>query len=609
MLLFFQRKLPKPPVPALNDTLDRYLEYAAVVAAGQSKSLHGTHEAVEKFRVVGQKYQKKLEEIADNEINWVNRFWLPEMYLKVPLPLPVNSNPAYIFPEQKFEKPGDMLRYASLLIRGIVDYKNGIDKKLVDREISTGKQKVHLCMDQYERILGCYREPGHTEDRQIRKNKNDNGTEHVIVMSDNQAFVVFTRWMGDLLPFADINYQLEEVVKKSKIRRDLAVPIGGITSGSRPIAAEFWRRMREVDVNCLSLSWIQNALFIVCLDEENELNNNNDEESKKKSTLSDRGKHLLTGNGSSKFGFNRWYDATIQLIVCSNGTSGFCIEHSVAEGIVIINMAESALKHLHENWNRKIISQKERNFQPKPLTWHVGVDEQNMIEEQRVIFDKLSNDLDLDVLEFNDFGKNFIKKCGVSPDGFIQLAMQLAHFRTHGYLVSTYESASLRRFGFGRVDNIRANTQEALEWVTSMVRKDVPKEKQIELLRKAAAKQAQVTSENISGLGIDNHLCALNVLARDDDNTPEIFSDPLWKDIMRFPLSTSQVTTSSSIKDTYLCYGAVVDDGYGCAYNLQDSFVIFAPSAFKSNERTSMFKFKKALCEAMKDMKILLSSP
>jgi hypothetical protein len=42
-------------------------------------------------------------------------------------------------------------------------------------------------------------------------------------------------------------------------------------------------------------------------------------------------------------------------------------------------------------------------------------------------------------------------------------------FRMYNKLVSTYESASTRRFHFGRVDNIRANTPEALEWARAMV--------------------------------------------------------------------------------------------------------------------------------------------
>ncbi len=43
------------------------------------------------------------------------------------------------------------------------------------------------------------------------------------------------------------------------------------------------------------------------------------------------------------------------------------------------------------------------------------------------------------------------------------------NFRMYNKLVSTYESASTRRFHFGRVDNIRANTPEALEWARAMV--------------------------------------------------------------------------------------------------------------------------------------------
>ena len=38
--------------------------------------------------------------------------------------------------------------------------------------------------------------------------------------------------------------------------------------------------------------------------------------------------------------------------------------------------------------------------------------------------------------------------------------------------MSTYESASVRRFRLGRVDNIRANSPAALEWVKAMVAKN-----------------------------------------------------------------------------------------------------------------------------------------
>lgn len=74
----------------------------------------------------------------------------------------------------------------------------------------------------------------------------------------------------------------------------------------------------------------------------------------------------------------------------------------------------------------------------------------------------------MDVFTFKAYGKEYIKKQKVSPDAFIQVAMQLAFYKCRGRLVSTYESASIRRFQDGRVDNIRSATPEALAFVKSM---------------------------------------------------------------------------------------------------------------------------------------------
>lgn len=72
------------------------------------------------------------------------------------------------------------------------------------------------------------------------------------------------------------------------------------------------------------------------------------------------------------------------------------------------------------------------------------------------------------MLHFGDFGKSFIKQQKMSPDAFVQLALQLTYYKVHRKLVSTYESAGLRQYRLGRVDNIRAATFEALAWVKAM---------------------------------------------------------------------------------------------------------------------------------------------
>lgn len=61
-------------------------------------------------------------------------------------------------------------------------------------------------------------------------------------------------------------------------------------------------------------------------------------------------------------------------------------------------------------------------------------------------------------------------------------------------LVSTYESASTRRFHFGRVDNIRANTPEALEWATAMVDEsgNISASEKLNLFRRAMQAQTDL---------------------------------------------------------------------------------------------------------------------
>ncbi|EPB70680.1 hypothetical protein ANCCEY_10233 [Ancylostoma ceylanicum] len=150
-------------------------------------------------------------------------------------------------------------------------------------------------------------------------------------------------------------------------------------------------RLAEIEVNCISLAWAQEAVFVVCLDDEDKKSSPAQNWSNAQNYEEDlvlRGKHILSGGGSRRHGVNRWYDATIQLVVGSSGTSGLCIEHSAAEGIVIINMAESALRYERDNRKRNLISRAEREIGAKPLTWHVDAEAMRLLEKQKVALDE-----------------------------------------------------------------------------------------------------------------------------------------------------------------------------------------------------------------------------
>jgi hypothetical protein len=87
-----------------------------------------------------------------------------------------------------------------------------------------------------------------------------------------------------------------------------------------------------------------------------------------------------------------------------------------------------------------------------------------------------------------------------------------------------------------------------------------------------------------------------------------MFRQQTYVELVRFPLSTSQVTPDPSFEGCYLCYGPVVRDGYGCAYSIQANQMLFAISDMKSNTRTSGIGFEAALKEALGEMRYLLET-
>ena len=72
-----------------------------------------------------------------------------------------------------------------------------------------------------------------------------------------------------------------------------------------------------------------------------------------------------------------------------------------------------------------------------------------------------------------------------------------------------------------------------------------------------------------------------------------------------FKLSTSQVPINLPL--SYMGYGAVVPDGYGISYNLQDNNIIYAICSFFSCQSTNSRRFCEALALSLRDMKELFT--
>uniref|UniRef100_A0A3P8V2L0 Choline O-acetyltransferase n=1 Tax=Cynoglossus semilaevis TaxID=244447 RepID=A0A3P8V2L0_CYNSE len=301
-----------------------------------------------------------------------------------------------------------------------------------------------------------------------------------------------------------------------------------------------------------------------------------------------RAMNMLHGGGLSKNSGNRWYDKPMQFVIGADGSCGVVCEHSPFEGIVLVQCTEYLLKYMIGSPSKLVRAASVSELPaPRRLRWKCSPEVHKLIAASA---DKLQRS------GCSDF---------VFSLWFGSVALQLAYYRCHGRPVSTYESASIRRFQEGRVDNIRSATPEALAFVKAMTdgRQSTSDSEKMELLRGAITAQTEYSRRAITGLGIDNHLLGLREVARElKVETPEIFKDEAYLISNQFILSTSQVPTTVEM---FCCYGPVVPNGYGACYNPQSDHIIFCVSSFRESTQSCSADLVKCLEQGLVDMRDL----
>ncbi|XP_055550959.1 choline O-acetyltransferase isoform X2 [Wyeomyia smithii] len=570
--------LPKVPVPTLDQTMAEYLRVLQPIVTPHQ--LERTRAIIKQFTApngLGVTLQQYLLDKQEAEDNWAYYYWLNDMYMDNPLPLPINSNPGMVLPPRKFTTVNDVARFAARLIDNLMIHKEMLDSGGLVQERANSREKGQpLCMAQYYRLLGSCRRPGEQRDSQYLPEKRSD--EHVIIFCRNQMYCLPVK-AGDRgrLTEDEIVSQLLYILDDAPCLTRKPPRIGILTAEPRPK----WARDRQMllleEQNARNIELIEQALVQICVDEPIPLTFN-----ARGFNGSPAGAHycggrdesnmaheMIHGGGSEYNSGNRWFDKTMQLIVCNDGSWGLCYEHSPSEGIAVVQLLEGILKKIDETPNREENSSQNHLPPPERLEWIVRPEIEQRIREASRSVDKNIENLDFYVYRYKAFGKNFIKACQVSPDAFIQLALQLAYYKLYGHLVSTYESASTRRFLLGRVDCIRSASVEALEWSKAMCQgeganvtlesdkeedyggegSDAKKRDNLrELFRCAAARQTEVMVQNILGYGIDIHLLGLREASKEKEGTlHELFTDECYKIANCFLLSTSQVPAKSPI--------------------------------------------------------------
>lgn len=118
----------------------------------------------------------------------------------------------------------------------------------------------------------------------------------------------------------------------------------------------------------------------------------------------------------------RWFDKSIQLIVTQGGQAAINFEHAWGDGVAVLRLLEELYKdrrcQLSSSISPTLEGVKELSFNLSPRVSEAIVSAKNEVEAR-------CKSLSVDTLEYQKYGKSFIKSKKLSPDGLLQLAIQV----------------------------------------------------------------------------------------------------------------------------------------------------------------------------------------
>ncbi|KAJ3080120.1 hypothetical protein HK102_003282 [Quaeritorhiza haematococci] len=550
-----QSILPRLPIPNLEETANRYLRSVKPLLTAEAYA--ETERKVKDFvrpGGLGEELQKRLIEHDKNEPeNWLDSWWLKLAYHTWREPVLVHSNWYMTFKDHP--KAAEMLhteevkegnftalqvRRAAELINNLVNYKEAIDEEKIPPEVSKAGP---FCMNQYRLVFGITRVPKAGCD--VNVGKHPHPGKHITVSVRDQIY---------------------------------EVPVYGVGGERLPVD------QIENPVNQTSFRSIEGGLFVVSLDDW-----------VVPPTMDALGKNIFSSQG----GKNRWLDKAISVIVQNDGRAGCNGEHSPCDALIPAFICDHAVAH-EPAMDPPTANANAVVNPPKKLTWKVDDVVRNALKDAERNVQKNIEDSDVKVVQFNDYGADFMKsKAKVSPDAYVQMALQATYYRIHKKFAPVYETASTRLFLLGRTETTRSLSLEQVAFVKAFHNPTVVPEEKFKLLQQACKAHIEYITAASRGKGVDRHMLGLRMCLKPGERH-EIFEDPVFKESTTFRLSTSGLFPSKNITATG--FGAVVPDGYGMNYQITPKNIKLGVESKISCKETSSPVWCETLTEVLRDM-------
>jgi len=605
-----QASLPRLPIPALEDTLERFL--AAVRGlltssrddAGnelnECKELEECKREIQKFLTTdGPVLQKLLVEYDEEGRkektlgSYVEEFW-SDAYLAPDSSVVMNLNPFFVLedgPDVKTSKSQSM-RAASLCFSAI-KFASSLKKEAILPDAFRGKP---LCMDQFRALFGACRVPSLADKDTVAVNPD---STHVVVLENNQMYFFQALWPDGTVAVNehDILAILEAIkADASKVEPDVSCrnSLGVLTTLPR----SEWAKARDIivahsDSNQTGLDIVDSALFVLVIDDVTP----KDIHEAAANML--HGTHNLVSTGNlidyqAGSCCNRWYDK-LQIIVCQDGRAGINFEHSAIDGHTALRFVSDIFADTVVSFAQSITKTiySDKSFFPSLINAEVRRG-QALVTPRKISFDlpttvldkiyfaeaALSDQIvasDTFVLEFTEYGKGLIVHNKMSPDSFVQLSMQLAYYRLYGEVVSQYEPVLTKSFYHGRTEAVRTATELAAKFCKMWLDPKATTRYKLEAMREATKHHSVGVKLAATGKGLERHLFALMKIAEKNGLAiPDFFSSKAYKKLNHTILSTSNCGNPSL---RLFGFGPVVQDGFGIGYIIRDNALQYSISS------------------------------
>ncbi|XP_039365912.1 carnitine O-palmitoyltransferase 1, brain isoform isoform X2 [Mauremys reevesii] len=565
MLYSYQASLPRLPVPPVSDTVQRYLESMRPLLS-DSHFQRAAALGRDFERSLGPRLQWYLTLKSWWATNYVSDWWEEYVYLRGRGPLMVNSN--YYAMDFLYVTPTPLqAARAGNGVHAVLLYRRLLNREQIKPLMIQGT--LPMCSAQYERMFNTTRVPGVEADS--LQHRRD--SRHIAVFHAGRFFRVGLYHGGRLLGPRELQAQFQRILDDPAPPAPGEETLAALTAGPR----EPWARARRTYFgsgrNQESLRAVEQAAFFLTLDttEQGLLG------PEPGRALDRYAKALLHGQCH-----DRWFDKSFTLIVFRNGKIGLNAEHSWADAPVMGHLWEYTLAtdvfQLGYGADGHCKGELDPSISPpQKLQWEIPEECRRVIQGSLRAAQALADDVDFHTFAFKDFGKGLIKKCRTSPDSFIQLALQLAHFRDKGKFCLTYEAAMTRLFREGRTETVRSCSIESCSFVRAMTDSTQSAAQRLALFRVAAAKHQTLYRRAMTGAGIDRHLFCLYVVSKylgvDSPFLREVLSEPWGLSTSQTPIQQLELFDLKKHPDYISCGGGFGPDAHRFGANIRTALL------------------------------------